>query len=143
MMKAILPVLFFMGCLIALSIDDGWGNSLSPQEEPWLAPAWTDTLSNPFSSDPEAVARGKENYDVYCWSCHGKKGRGDGAAGVSFPVKPADFRVQAVRGQSDGALYWKLTNGRGNMTAYQDLLSDEQRWELVSYIRVLSNDANE
>jgi mono/diheme cytochrome c family protein len=113
------------------------------QEGPWVAPAWADTLKNPFAGNGAAIERGKENYDLYCWSCHGKKGRGDGSAGASFPIKPADFHAPAVRGQSDGALYWKLTTGRGNMTPYGDLLTDEQRWELVAYIRVLANDEGE
>jgi mono/diheme cytochrome c family protein len=117
--------------------------SPSFQEGRWVAPAWADTLKNPFTRNTAAIERGKENYDLYCWSCHGKKGRGDGAAGASFPIPPADFHAPEVKGQSDGALYWKLTTGRGNMTPYGDLLTDEQRWELVAYIRVLSNDGGE
>lgn len=109
------------------------------QEGRWLAPAWADTLKNPLPDVAAAAERGKESYDLYCWSCHGKKGRGDGAAGASFPIPPADFQSPEVKGQSDGALYWKMTTGRGNMTPYGDLLTDEQRWELVAYLRILSN----
>ena len=112
------------------------------QEGRWVAPAWTDTLKNPLNDVAASAERGKESYDLYCWSCHGKKGRGDGAAGASFPIPPADFRSSEIRGQSDGALYWKLTTGRGNMTPYGDLLTDEQRWELVAYIRILADDGS-
>lgn len=110
------------------------------QEGRWVAPAWADTLKSPVADAAAASERGKESYDLYCWSCHGKKGRGDGAAGASFPIPPADFRTPEVSGQSDGALYWKLTTGRGNMTPYGDLLTDEQRWELVAYIRTFIRD---
>lgn len=110
------------------------------QEGRWVAPAWADTLKSPVADAAAASERGKESYDLYCWSCHGKKGRGDGAAGASFLIPPADFRTPEVSGQSDGALYWKLTTGRGNMTPYGDLLTDEQRWELVAYIRTLIRD---
>lgn len=116
------------------------GRPPSFQDGRWLAPAWADTLKSPLSDVAGATERGKESYDLYCWSCHGKKGRGDGAAGASFPIPPADFRSPDVSGQSDGALYWKLTTGRGNMTPYGDLLTEEQRWELVAYIRALIND---
>jgi mono/diheme cytochrome c family protein len=112
------------------------------QEGRWVAPAWADTLKNPLADVAAAAERGKESYDLYCWSCHGKKGRGDGAAGASFPIPPADFRSPEIRGQSDGALYWKLTTGRGNMTPYGDLLTDEQRWELVAYLRILADDGS-
>lgn len=128
-------------CVAALPYDPGPARAL--QEGPWKAPAWADTLKNPFAEKAAAIAMGKESYDLFCWSCHGNKGKGDGAAGASFPIKPADFTSPAVRDQSDGAIYWKLTTGRGNMTPYEDLLTDEQRWELVSYIRVLSRGGEE
>lgn len=128
-------------CFAALPFDPGPGTV--SQEGPWIAPAWTDTLKNPYAGVTDAIAMGKESYDLFCWSCHGNKGKGDGAAGASFPVKPADFTAPAVRNQTDGAIYWKLTTGRGNMTPYEDLLTDEQRWELVSYIRVLSKGSDE
>nr|PZN57765.1 MAG: cytochrome c class I [Bacteroidota bacterium] len=132
-------VLLGAAAMFCLSFEQ----SPSSQEGKWVAPAWTDTLKNPFVGNAAAIERGKESYDLYCWSCHGKKGRGDGAAGASFPIPPADLHAPEVRGQTDGALYWKLTTGRGNMTPYGDLLTEEQRWELVAYIRVLSNDEGE
>jgi mono/diheme cytochrome c family protein len=45
-----------------------------------------------------------------------------------------------VKKQTDGALYWKISNGRGNMPPYKEALSDEQRWQLVVYLRELGKD---
>jgi len=72
---------------------------------------------------------------VYCWSCHGQNGFGDGAAGGALGQRPANFHDRRVKNQSDGALFWKMTNGRGNMPPFKEALSEEQRWQLVSYIR--------
>jgi mono/diheme cytochrome c family protein len=108
------------------------------QEDPWVAPSWADTLRNPLSGDSEASLRGKENFELYCWSCHGDKGRGDGAAGASFPVKPADFTKPTFMAQTDGAIFWKISTGRSNMPGYSGMLEKDAMWELVLYIRDLS-----
>jgi glucose/arabinose dehydrogenase len=43
-----------------------------------------------------------------------------------------------VRAQSDGALFWKVTNGRVNMPPFKEILSEQQRWHVISYIRKIS-----
>jgi glucose/arabinose dehydrogenase len=57
-------------------------------------------------------------------------------------VKPANFHDKVVRDQKDGALFWKMTEGRGNMPAYGQVLSEQNRWALVLYIRRLSSQNN-
>lgn len=72
---------------------------------------------------------------MYCWSCHGQYGFGDGAAGGSLGQRPANFHDRRVIKQTDGALFWKLSNGKGNMPPFKEALTETQRWQLVSYIR--------
>ena len=104
-------------------------------QEPWKAPASADTLKSPFAATPEVLREGEKLYSVFCVSCHGPKGLGDGSPG-KFKVEPANFHSKAVASQTEGALYWKLTNGRGrSMPAFGAALSDEKRWQLVAYIR--------
>lgn len=119
-----------------------WGQNplgAGEQQERWMAPAWADTLENPFSGEDEAaLSRGQEMYDVYCWTCHGVEGKGDGTAGMGMDPSPANFTSKEVAGQSDGALFWKLATGRGNMVGYKDLFPEEVRWQIVTYLRHLS-----
>jgi hypothetical protein len=49
-----------------------------------------------------------------------------------------DFKDDVLMSQSDGALYWKLREGKGVMPGFKYKLSDEQQWQLVEYIRDLS-----
>lgn len=49
-----------------------------------------------------------------------------------------DFKDDVLISQSDGALYWKLREGKGIMPGFKSKLSDEQQWQLVEYIRDLS-----
>ena len=75
---------------------------------------------------------------LYCWPCHGKTGKGDGAAGHSWDQKPANFHDPGIKKEPDGALFWKMSTGKGRMPAFKEVLSEEERWSLVSYIRKLA-----
>jgi len=107
-------------------------------QEVWQAPASADTIVNPFPEEPLVLKQGEELYQVYCGSCHGEGGYGDGAAGGALGVQPANFHEELVRSQSDGALFWKLSTGRGSMPPFKEVFSEEQRWQLIAYIRNLS-----
>jgi mono/diheme cytochrome c family protein len=103
----------------------------------WVAPASADKMKNPVNADAAAMKDAKTVYTSTCAPCHGVKGRGDGPAAVALNPKPADHSSKAIQGESDGSLYWKLTEGRGAMQSYKSQLSDKQRWALISYIRTL------
>lgn len=112
--------------------------SFVAQDTRWVAPASADTLTNPVKNNPAAQTEGKKIYEKYCWQCHGMAGKGDGPGSKNLNPKPADHTSAAVQEQSDGALYWKITKGRGAMQPYERTLNKTQRWQLVVYIRSLS-----
>ena len=114
------------------------GPSSLAQDGRWVAPKSADALKNPYPAEPLVVQQGEELYQVYCWSCHGETGHGDGAAGRALGAKPANFHDEQVKKQSDGALFWKMSEGRGNMPPFKEVFSEEQRWQLVVYLRKLS-----
>ncbi len=109
----------------------------TPQSSKWEAPASADNLKNPFKGNADATAKGKKTFKQMCAICHGDKGKGDGMAGMSLKPKPSNFTLEKVQSQSDGAIFWKMTEGRTPMASYKDILKEEQRWELVNYIRTL------
>jgi mono/diheme cytochrome c family protein len=87
------------------------------------------------------VAETKALYITNCSPCHGDKGRGDGPAAQGLNPKPADHTSAAVQSESDGAIFWKLSEGRNPMPGYKKIFSEEQRWELINYIRTLAKGA--
>jgi len=117
----------------------GGMTSLSAQASDWEAPKYANDLKNPFKGDKNAIATGKKIFNQMCVICHGVKGKGNGAAGQSLDPKPSNFLSLNVRNESDGAIFWKLTEGRPPMASYKDLLTEDQRWMLVNYIRELEN----
>ena len=40
--------------------------------------------------------------------------------------------------QTDGALFWKTTEGKKPMPEYSKLLKDDERWDVVNCIRTLA-----
>jgi mono/diheme cytochrome c family protein len=103
----------------------------------WMAPQWADTVKNKLPFNAETIAKGDELYSMYCFSCHGDTGYGDGPAGGSMGVKPANFHDPKIQKQKDGSLFWKLSNGKGNMPPFKEALNEEQRWQLVVFLREL------
>jgi len=102
---------------------------------PWKAPSYADTIHNPLeNANPQD---GKKVFMTICFVCHGEKGKGDGIASAQLKPKPANFTADFIQNQSDGALFWKLTTGKGAMVPFQKTLSPIQRWQLVNYIRYL------
>src|SRR6476646_8672236 len=110
--------------------------SSTKHEERWRAPQEANALKNPYPNI--SIDKGHELFNLYCRSCHGETGHGDGAAGQQgVGPKPANFHDDAVQSQTDGALFWKMSSGRGNMPSFKQVLSDEQKWQLIAFIRKL------
>ena len=112
-------------------------SSVFSQSSEWVAPSESDKLVNPLVDDTKAADKGKKIYDKLCWTCHGKLGKGDGPMSPNLDPKPAVHTSDAVQNQTDGAIFWKITNGKGLMAPYGNLLSKTERWQLIAYIRKL------
>jgi mono/diheme cytochrome c family protein len=110
---------------------------LAEAQTPWVAPESANAVKNPFANNADAVKKGKKLYTQLCSICHGDKGKGDGMAGAALKPSPANFTSEKIQAESDGALFWKMTEGRAPMAAYKDILKEDERWQLVTYIRTL------
>lgn len=105
------------------------------QVNKWIAPPSADKLSNPVKSNEQSITEGKQLYAKNCNSCHGKKGKGDGPKSGDLEKVPGDFTTLEFGKQSDGAIFWKMTEGRKPMPSFKSELTVQQRWQLVNYIR--------
>ena len=98
-------------------------------------------LANPVPFDGPSIDRGRTLFAVNCAMCHGADGHGNSYVADAFErfgdKRPASLVSDNVKAQADGALYWTITNGVNNMPAWQRLLTEEERWLLVTYIRSL------
>ena len=92
---------------------------------------------NPLGATEVAVSAGRELYHKNCESCHGYDGKGKTAAGGGMYPPPANLSRDASEKRTDGELFYFIHNGIRNTAMPGWQLSDEQTWQLVSYIRRL------
>ena len=105
---------------------------------------------NPTRPDPtqpppfQSTARGKQIYQIYCITCHGPQGYGDGpVSNVRMnddPPGPLEgvFPIMTATSRSDGWIYNLLRVGGNRMPSYKRI-APEDRWHLVNYVRHLQN----
>lgn len=108
---------------------------LTLTQEPWRAPHWADSLKSPYIVEPLTLPQGEELYVHYCQSCHGDNGVGRGATDKLRGLKPDVDYEQRMNQQTDGALFWKLSEGKSNWHSYKEMLTEEQHWQLIAYLR--------
>ena len=111
------------------------------------AAASSASASLPGSSSPTAdPANGKSDYMKYCFYCHGKEGKGDGAIAIAVNPKPIDFVRDVERmSRSDEELMKSIEEGiiqdpdsRLYMPAWKDVLSPSERSNVLAYVRLLA-----
>ena len=120
--------------VLGLCIFEVTALSAAPQENEWKAPARSARKKNPVAVDDASIAAGKAVYNKECLSCHGPGGKGDGTAAKDLNPKPNDLTDPKVWTQTDGALFWKITEGKKPMPSYDKLLNEEQRWQVINYL---------
>lgn len=104
---------------------------------PHYIPADTQGLTNPVVPSLESIEAGETVFNTYCAMCHGADGRGGGPVGQSFKPLPADLTAEFVSRLTDGQLFVMISAGIGRMPPFQNDLTEEERWQVVNYIRTL------
>lgn len=112
-----------------------------PYEFAGVAAQPENPLSNPFLPSTNMLAVGKKKYESFCSPCHGNYGDGDSRLRGQFP-NPPSIHSEKVRSWKDGNIYHVIVNGQNVMPSYAVQLTEEERWSIVSYIRVLQKAKN-
>lgn len=101
----------------------------------WQAPADAAAVVSPVKDNPNAAGIGKVLYLQKCVDCHGKAGEGNGWMSKGLLRPPTNLASKVVQANTDGELFWKITNGKSPMPAHRVRFTDEERWYIVSYLR--------
>jgi len=94
-------------------------------------------LKSPLTANAETVDNGKKMYTIYCISCHGKNGDGNGVLvqREKFSGIP-NFKDRAI---TEGSIYHVIMYGRGIMGSHSSQLTRKERWQVVHYVEKLRN----
>ncbi len=133
--KILFMILTSVLMLIACSNS---GSPSNANENATLAPVATEYagLTNPLGAD--AATQGAEVFQTNCEMCHGSQGHGDGPAGQALDPRPRNLAELQTKA-SDDFLFWRIREGKPGtpMVAWKGILTDEQIWQVISFIRTL------
>lgn len=105
----------------------------SMAQSEWMVSADKQAQKSPVAYSPESIKAGKQVYMANCKSCHGDLTKDNG---LPLVPKPTDLSLQAFLDKnSDGSIFNKMTDGQATMPTFKSILSAEQRWNIVNYIR--------
>ena len=110
-------------------------NGFQPKK-PWVVPDKYVKMKNPEAASAESLKTGKDLWTRNCQSCHGKTGQGDGTKAAQLKTEPGNFSAAEEQSQTDGSLFYKISEGRGDMPAFKKKIPEqEDLWSMVNYIR--------
>lgn len=130
--KLMLATFLFAACVMSVAF------TTIQQPKPWPVPEKNAKTVNPVKSSAESIASGKSLWNLHCASCHGKKGLGDGSKAAQLKTQPEDMSKSSLQAQSDGSLFYKISEGRDDMPSFKKKIPDaEDIWNLVNFARTL------
>ena len=106
-------------------------------KKPWNAPPAAVSKVNP-QKGAESISNGKALFSKSCQSCHGKSGMGDGTKASELKTEPGDFSKASFQSQSDGSIFYKISEGRDDMPSFKKKIADANDiWDIANYLRTL------
>jgi len=121
-----------------MAVKEATSQETQTSTEGWRAPARAAKKKNPVPFEANSIDLGKAVYARECLSCHGVTGKGNGPSASGLEKHPGDFtNLQKMNQQSDGELFWKITEGNKPMASFKKTLTEEERWHVVNYLRTL------
>ncbi len=91
---------------------------------------------NPLPITRESLERGRQRFEIICATCHGILGDGDSVPATKMALRPPPS-LHDFKNRPDGFFFQVITEGWGLMPSYAAMLTVEQRWEVVAYVRAL------
>ena len=133
-MKSVLFIVLLATALILIACGSSNESNVSATLAP-IPPEYAGK-TNPFG--PDAATAGAEVFKMNCETCHGPQGHGDGPAGQVLDPKPKNL-VDLEKVTTDDYLFCRISTGKPGtpMIAWDGILTDEQIWETVAFIRTL------
>lgn len=92
-------------------------------------------LKNPLEASEENLEKGKALYEIYCISCHGKKGDGNGY--LSQAEKFEGIPSYKDRDINAGSIYHVIMHGKNLMGSHSSQLTYNERWQIIHYVENL------
>lgn len=116
-----------------------WETAAVTRAKHWVLVRNKDVM-NPLPATSENIEEGKAAFSHYCIACHGLDGQNTGVPFAENMAPPVPSLASAdVQSYTDGQLKWVIDSGifPSGMPASKGILTDEEIWSTVLYIRHL------
>jgi mono/diheme cytochrome c family protein len=130
----------FAGAAIATMLLAVPAQLRAQSKRTWAPPPDAKQAKNPLAYSSASVEMGRKLFREYCVDCHGAKGDGKGPTAHSLKRKPANLMSGPTKALTDGEIYWRISKGDDIMPSFEKTfpLTQDQRWQLVNYVRSLA-----
>jgi mono/diheme cytochrome c family protein len=104
-------------------------------------------LKNPLAKNEVNMKNGEYLFGIYCATCHGKAGKGDGPVVKllekrdNMGLLPPAYDSDQLKGATEGQIFYATQYGKGNMGPYAPLLTAHERWQVVMFVQTLQGGA--
>lgn len=116
-----------------------WQSAPAAKEASFSVPADIAAKANPVHPTAAGLAQATKMYGWDCAMCHGKNGGGNGDMAAQLKTKLKDYRdPTALKGMTDGQLFYIIQKGKGEMPSEGDRAKAEEIWNMVSLVRSFS-----
>lgn len=116
--------------LLFFSIFSGFQKS---EAQNIVVPPADKAKASPLVFNASTAKDGATTYNTNCVSCHGNPGKNNNMKALN--PTPKDLATADAQNQTDGDLFYKISEGNPLMPKFKTILSENDRWKLVSYIR--------
>ena len=106
-------------------------------QSPWEVPADRNAKLSTAAFTEQNQTSGRDLYQTNCKSCHGDPGKNNPIKLVPQPPDPSSTQMQQ---NSDGALHFKISEGRGPMPSFKNVLSSVDIWNVIAFLRSSNTD---
>ncbi|MFN0032081.1 MAG: c-type cytochrome [Flavobacteriales bacterium] len=97
----------------------------------------TAEIKSPILPTETNIKRGKEIYTLMCTHCHGKEGHGDGKISQNGFIQGIPDYATKLKDLPEGKMFHTLTHGKGLMGQHASQLNQQERWQVVEYVKCL------
>jgi mono/diheme cytochrome c family protein len=130
--KILFVVLLALTCIVLVY-------AIFEQDKPWVVPDEVKRMKNPVAPSESTQKAARGIYVNECAQCHGERGKGDGPEAAMHSPAPSDITdSKHMNTVTDGELFYQISEGRKPMPSFKRRLTEEQRWELVLFVRSIS-----
>jgi hypothetical protein len=120
-MRLIVSTILFLHLISSVTIS-----------QEWIVPDDKKGILSPFPFTENSKKEGERLFRINCMSCHGTPGKGNYINLVPPPGDPATDKIQR---NQDGEIFFKVTQGRGLMPSFKNILTSNDIWNIISYLR--------